>query len=262
MRVIITGAASGIGRALALQLARASAPEPPQLLLVDHDEGNLASVVQDVVSLGGDADSAVVDLTAVDSGELVVAQMEHRFGGVDAIVSNAGGIRGAPLRDLDVEAFDFSFHLNTRPTWLLAKAAHPLLKASRGAIVATASTAGTHPTPPLGTYGASKAALIMLMRQMAVEWGADGIRCNTVSPGPTVTGITQAVYSDPAKRAERAAHIPLGRVGEADDVAAAIAFLIHPSASHITGIDIIVDGGLSAGLMRSTGAGSGDLKGT
>jgi glucose 1-dehydrogenase len=124
-----------------------------------------------------------------------------------------------------------------------------MLKASRGAIVATASISATQPTPPHGAYSASKAALVMLIKQMAYEFGPDGIRCNCVSPGMIHTGMTNSVYSDPTLRAERASQIPLRRVGDPEDVAAVVAFLAGPAAGYVTGVDLIVDGGVSTALM-------------
>src|SRR3546814_19410421 len=98
----------------------------------------------------------------------------------------------------------------------IGKAAHPHLKASKGAFIATAAMSATQPTPALGFYSSSKAALLMMVRQMCVEWGPDGIRCNTVSPGPTYTPMTAAGYSDKTRRDQREANIALRKLGMAE----------------------------------------------
>lgn len=252
MRVIITGAASGIGRAVAELLAAQGSGH--QMLLTDRDVDGLATVGG---AIGVAAGTCVVDLSSPDCGDVIVAAAIAHMGGVDAVVSNAGIIAGAPLVEQTVDLFDRIYAINTRATWLLAKAAHPHLAANRGAFVATASMSATQPTPGLGFYSSSKAALLMLVRQLSLEWGPDGIRCNTVSPGPTYTPMTQAGYADADRRAAREAMIPLRKLGMAEDVANAILFLIGPGASHITGIDILVDGGMSNNLMPATGGGTG-----
>jgi NAD(P)-dependent dehydrogenase (short-subunit alcohol dehydrogenase family) len=252
MRVIITGAASGIGRAVAELLAADDGAH--RLLLTDRDAAGLAAVAE---AIGPAAGTCVADLSAADCGDAIVAAALTHMGGIDAVVSNAGIIASAPLVDQTIDLFDRIFAINTRATWLLAKAAHPHLAASRGAFVATASMSATQPTPGLGFYSSSKAALLMLVRQLSLEWGGDGIRCNTVSPGPTHTPMTQAGYADPDRRAAREAMIPLRKLGLAEDVANAILFLLGPGASHITGIDILVDGGMSSNLMPATGSGTG-----
>lgn len=250
MRVIVTGAASGIGRAVAEMLGAGS----NQLMLTDRDADGLRAVAD---AIGAAAGTCVADLGSADCGDVLVAAALAHMGGIDAVVSNAGIIAGAPLVDQTIEQFDRIYAINTRATWLIAKAAHPHLAASRGALVATASMSATQPTPGLGFYSSSKAALIMLVRQLSLEWGADGIRCNTVSPGPTYTPMTQAGYDDAERRAQREAMMPLGKLGRAEDVANAILFLISPQANHITGIDILVDGGMSNNLMPATGSGTG-----
>ena len=179
------------------------------------------------------------------------------MGGIDAVVSNAGIIAAGALVDLEPEDFDRIYAVNTKANWALAKAAYPHLVASKGAFVATASMSASQPTPGLGFYSSSKAALLMLVRQLALEWGKDGIRCNTVSPGPTYTPMTKTGYDDAERRAQRESMIPLGKLGMAEDVANAILFLIGRGAGHITGIDIVVDGGMSNNLMPATGAGTG-----
>lgn len=255
MRTVITGAASGIGRAVAEQLvAGGLIPGEHRLLLVDRDAENLAATA---AALGPNAATLVADVTQDDIGERMVAAAVAHMGGIDGLVSNAGIIHAGSLLDLSPADYDRVFAINTRATWLIAKAAHPHLKASGGAIVATASMSGHQPTPALSAYSASKAALLMLVRQLSVEWGPDGIRCNTVSPGPTHTPMTAVGYSDPARLAQREAGIPLRKLGTADDVANAIVFLLSRYAGHINGIDILVDGGMSNTVMTASGAGSG-----
>jgi NAD(P)-dependent dehydrogenase (short-subunit alcohol dehydrogenase family) len=255
MRVIITGAASGIGRAVAEQLAADKViPGPHQLLLTDRDAEGLNMVAS---GIGPAAAACVADLSASDCGDTIVAAAIAHMGGIDAVVSNAGIIAGGALVDMNAEDFDRIYSINTRATWALAKAAYPHLAASKGAFVATASMSATQATPGLGFYSSSKAALLMLIRQLALEWGGDGIRCNSVSPGPTYTPMTQAGYDDKGRRAQRESMIPLGKLGMAEDVANAILFLISPLASHVTGIDILVDGGMSNNLMPATGGGTG-----
>lgn len=257
MRVIITGAASGIGRAVAEMLAAQDGSH--RMLLTDRDADGLAAVAG---TIGASAQTCVADLANPDCGDAIVAAALAHMGGIDGVVSNAGIIAGAPLVEQTVELFDRIYAINTRATWLLAKAAHPHLAASRGAFVATASMSATQPTPGLGFYSSSKAALLMLVRQLSLEWGPDGIRCNTVSPGPTHTPMTQSGYADAERRAQREAMIPLGKLGMAEDVAQSILFLLGPGASHITGIDILVDGGMSNNLMPATGGGTGQKAST
>ncbi len=262
MRIIITGAASGIGRAVAERLAAGAViAGPHQLLLTDRDADGLKAVA-DEIGPAAAVGICVADLSASDCGDTIVAAAIAHMSGIDAVVSNAGIIAAGSLVDLSADDFDRIYSINTRAPWALAKAAHPHLATSKGAFVATASMSATQPTPGLGFYSSSKAALLILMRQLALEWGKDGIRCNSVSPGPTYTPMTKAGYDDAARRAQRESMIPLGKLGTADDVANAILFLISPLAGHISGIDILVDGGMSNNLMPATGGGTGQKAST
>jgi NAD(P)-dependent dehydrogenase (short-subunit alcohol dehydrogenase family) len=261
MKMIITGAANGIGRAVASLAAKSN--DACELFLIDRDAEGLDSTAHEAEAMGCRVIPFTADLSKPDACVDSIRSALFALGGIDALISNAGIVRSAPLSELDVETFDLLFQTNTRPTWLLGKAAYPALKQSRGCIVATASIAGEHATPPLATYSASKAALIMLVRQMAIEWGPDGIRCNCVSPGPTYTRLTEGAFNDeddPAQlrnRLRREAAVPLRKLGQPDEVAEAILFLASSKASHITGIDMAVDGGLTIALMPATGGGQG-----
>jgi NAD(P)-dependent dehydrogenase (short-subunit alcohol dehydrogenase family) len=256
MKVLITGAASGIGLALAAILAK-KAGERGQLMLVDRDEARLQEALTSLRGSGARIVSHLADLSDPEVPARVVEAAARQFGGLDGIASNAGNIQSAPLTTLAAADFDRIFAVNARATWLLGKAAHPLLKQSHGAIVATASVSAEHPTPPLGGYSASKAALVMLVQQMAIEWGPDGIRCNCVSPGPTLTPMTAIAYSNPKLKQQRESNIPLRRLGRPEDIANAIAFLMSPEGAYITGVNLMVDGGMSQCLMPATGSGGG-----
>ena len=248
MRVLVTGAASGIGRATCVRLAHdaKTAGRTARVAAVDLEpSAALDDLVAELRGLGADALHLHADMGTVDGPGRAVAAAVERFGGLDGLVSNAGINRIGPLVDYAVEDWDRLFAVNTRATWLLAKAAHPALRASRGAIVAVASMSGTHVHAGLGAYAPSKAAVIMLVRVLAQELGPDGIRVNTVSPGMTRTGMTARVYADPGVAAARDALVPLGRVATPDDIAAAIAFLLSPDARYVNGHDLIVDGGVT-----------------
>lgn len=257
MKALITGAASGIGRAIAERLAERPWDGSAQLLLADRNAGKLAATAEALRARGAEVVTVITDLAEPDSGQRAVDAAVAAFGGLDALASNAGTIRPAPLAELSVEDYEYAFAVNTRATWLLAKAAYPLLKASRGSIVATASMSSEFATPPLGTYAASKAAVVMLIKQLAVEWGPDGIRSNCVSPGATLTDMTAHVYSNPEQRQMRASRIPLGRIGAPEDMANAAAFLLGPDSAFVNGVNLLVDGGTHNMLMPLMGSGNG-----
>ena len=248
MRAIVTGAAGGIGNAIASRIAARGATA--SLLIVDVAAGALEDRAAELRTTGANISLLVCDLASSQAGEQVADAAAQALGGIDALVSNAGVLTHGPLGDLTIADYDTANAVNARATWLLAIAAYPLLKDAGGCIVATASVAADNPTPGLGAYSLSKAALVMTIKQLAYEWGPDGIRCNCVSPGAVHTPMTAASYRDPDARARRAAHIPLRRVAEPDDVAAVVEFLLSPDARYVTGVNLPVDGGLSTTLMR------------
>jgi NAD(P)-dependent dehydrogenase (short-subunit alcohol dehydrogenase family) len=252
MRVLVTGAASGIGRATCWRLARDAKArgQVGKVAAVDlAPSAALDELVQGLRDLGVDGLPLYGDMGAADAPARVVADALDRFGGLDGLVSNAGINRPGPLVSYSVDDWDRLFAVNTRATWLLAKAAHPALMASGGAIVAVGSMSGTNPHAGLGAYGPSKAAVIMLGRVLAQEFGREGIRVNTVSPGMVRTGMTDRVYADERVARERDALVPLGRVATPEDIADVIAFLLGPDARYVNGQDLVVDGGVAGNLL-------------
>jgi NAD(P)-dependent dehydrogenase (short-subunit alcohol dehydrogenase family) len=251
MKVIVTGAASGIGRAVATQLAAGG----HQMLLVDREPKGLAETV---ALVGAGATALTADLALPGCGDTIAAAAKKVLGGVDWFVSNAGIFRVSPLATMSVEDFDAVIAINTRATWLIAKAIYPMLQASdHAAIAVTASVSGYHPSPPLGAYSLSKAALMMLVKQIANEWGPDGIRCNSVSPAATLTGMIPAAMTSPDQIKAREALSPLRKVNYPVDVADVILFLLSDAARNVTGVDIPVDSGTMLTLVSSAGVGPG-----
>lgn len=163
---------------------------------------------------------------------------------LDALVHNAGGAIAGTLLKTTVTDWDTVFAVNCRAFFLLGVAAHPALRQSKGSLCAIGSNAAERVQPFLNAYAPAKAALKMLVEQMAYEWGRHGIRVNCVSPGLTLSRSTEAVLSDPKEAARTGSHIPLGRVANPEDIAAVVAFVIGRDAAYVTGENINVDGGL------------------
>jgi NAD(P)-dependent dehydrogenase (short-subunit alcohol dehydrogenase family) len=257
MRAIVTGAAGGIGAATARLLGEQAAGrgESVQIMLADLNREALDTLAAELAEKGAQTEVFTGDLSDPEVPAQLVAATVAAFGGLDTLISNAGIINRATLLELELEDFDRSFDINTRATWLLGKAAHPHLAAAGGALVATASISAENPSPPLAAYSASKAALVMLVRQMSIEWGPDGIRCNCVSPGSTHTAMTDARYSDPELRADAERRNPSRMVGLPEHQAAAIAFLASPGAAYINGANLLVDGGMQNNLMVASALG-------
>ncbi|AMO38488.1 SDR family NAD(P)-dependent oxidoreductase [Thauera humireducens] len=254
MRALITGASRGIGAAIALQLtrdARAAGQTVRLAIGATHPGEHLANLLSELKSLGADAAAVLGDLSDPAVPARLVSEAEEFCGGLDALVCNAGILGPSSLAQLDIDSWDRLFAVNTRATWLLAQAAYPALKNSCGAMVAVASMAGMQAHPNSGAYSSSKAAMIMLCQQLALEWAADGIRVNSLSPGMVHTTLTDRLYQNADVAARRKAIVPLHRIGQPEDIAHTVAFLLSPGATYITGQNICVDGGFTHSLMST-----------
>jgi NAD(P)-dependent dehydrogenase (short-subunit alcohol dehydrogenase family) len=239
---IVTGGGSGIGRATARRLRSGGA----DVVLVDRDEAALAAAAEEL-----DAHAVVCDVA--DEAAVVAAAAaahEHLGRPADALVNAAGIYRFAPLLEIGADAWDELQAINLRGTFLMAReVARALIGAGAGgAIVNLSSIAalGGSRDEPDGHYGASKAAIVQLTRQMAVEWGPHGIRANAICPGMIRTPMLRITDDPEAAARFLAESVPLGRFGEAEDVAALACFLLSDDASYVTGATVPVDGGVTA----------------
>jgi len=252
-RTLVTGAARGIGRAIALRLAQDAHDQGgvAQLTLLDQHAAELDALAAELQALGAQVQVLAGDLSRLDFPAQAVAAAVQHWGGLDGLVSNAGAAFPGALSDYPVADWDRTFALNTRAPLLLAQAALAPLRASGGSIVVITSVSASHATPPLGAYSASKAAALMLVRQLATEWGPLGVRTNALSPGLFATPGTALAYADPAAKAHREQRVPLRRIGEPGDIAGAVSFLLSDAAAYINGAELVVDGGLAHTMMAS-----------
>ena len=257
---IVTGAGSGIGRATAILLAQ----EGAQVVVADLDAETAEETAHAIVRDGGDGVAQRADVSSEDDVSAMVERAVRHYGALHVLHNNAAmtaardHTHDGDLLTMTVEYWDRSFAVNLRGAMLGCKHAIPQMIASGGgSIINTSSNQSLAGDMSQFAYSAAKAGVNALSRSVATTYGRDGIRCNTVSPGPTYTAMTKAGYDKADTRAQRESMIPLGKLGQAEDVANAILFLLGPQASHITGIDIMVDGGMSNNLMPATGGGTG-----
>jgi NAD(P)-dependent dehydrogenase (short-subunit alcohol dehydrogenase family) len=244
-RAVVTGAASGLGQAVARALAREGAAF---VALIDRNGAGLAETAADMQDAAVPFVCDVADATQTDAAW---ADIGGR-GGIDVLIT-AAGILGPACNVAECEPaeWDNLFAVNVRGTYLAVRAAVPLMRRrGGGAIVTFGSTAGLAGSPILGPYSASKGAVVLMSRSLAVSLAADNIRVNCVCPGSIETPMLKATFAaagDAAARAARAAAFrarhPIGRFGKPDEVAAAVLFLASDEASFMTGVAMPVDGG-------------------
>ena len=247
---VVTGAGEDLGKAIAVRLAGEGARV---VVSVGHRRERAEAAAEAIRAVGGEALSVVCDITQADAAEALMAEASVAFGRVDILINNAGAFARAPLEDLSVEAWDSVFAVNCKGTFLCSVAAMRRMKSQgSGAIVNIAGASAHRSFPGAGAYGPSKAAVVSLTRQMALEWADYGIRINGVSPGPIRDETSDWRSSEP-KLVSEVARIPLKRPGTPEDVAGAVAYLASDEAAYVTGHLLVVDGGSVATWYLSGG---------
>jgi NAD(P)-dependent dehydrogenase (short-subunit alcohol dehydrogenase family) len=240
--VLVTGAASGIGRATAGQLAGMGA----RVLASDIDADAGAAAAAALRDAGGDVRFVAGDIADDDTAAALVAAAVDAFGRLDG-AANCAGVGGghASTHEYPVETWDRIVGVNLRGTWLAMRAEVPALLGGRGAIVNVASTLGLRGSPNASPYSASKHGVIGLTRTAAIEYAPHGIRVNAVCPGAIDTPMMDETFARfPGFREMLVGFVPMGRMGSADEVAAAIVWLLSDAASFVTGETLTVEGGL------------------
>ncbi len=242
--VLVAGAGSGIGRAIALSFAESGS----RLVLTGRRTDALAETASLVADRGADTEVHSVDATDEDAVAALLKAVTQSAP-IDVAVNSVGAVVSGPLHELDADDFDSVMQTNVRAVWLLMKHETLAMRAGgRGAIVNIASTIGSHVRiPGMGAYAASKAALSTLTRVAALENISHGVRINAVSPGPVDTPMSLRPGETSADRDSRLAITnPSGRAGSVEEIAALVHWLTSAEASYVVGQDVVVDGGVTA----------------
>ena len=237
---LVTGAAQGLGRCIAQSLAAAGA----KVACIDINAESLAETVAGIRAAGGTAEPLSCDVTQSDRVGEVVDQVIEMWGKLDILVNNAGVTRDNVLVRMKDEQWDLVININLRGTFLFTRAAaRPMMKARGGRIINIASVSGLMGNPGQVNYSASKAGVIGLTRTVACELASRNITVNAVAPGFIATDMTAKLGEELLQEVRK--QIPLGRLGEPQDVADAVLFLASDAASFITGHILTIDGGLT-----------------
>jgi 2-deoxy-D-gluconate 3-dehydrogenase len=237
---LITGAGKGLGRAIALGLARAGA----DVALVSRTRKDLESLADEVRGLGRRALVAVADVTRSTEVDAAVAGTLEELGRLDVVVHSAGGsLRKASLEVTDAD-WDYVIAANLTSTFLVCRTVGKVLTAQRsGSIINIASAAGLRGRPTNAPYSAAKAGVINLSRAFAMEWAGMGVRVNVIAPGRFLTPLTAAEMSDPAAYAAFVTKVPLGRIGRPEELEEISVWLASDASSFVTGSVLVIDGG-------------------
>jgi NAD(P)-dependent dehydrogenase (short-subunit alcohol dehydrogenase family) len=246
--MLVTGPARGLGRASTLACAAAGA----DIVLGLRDKGSDGGLTAEIEKMGRKALPLQLDVTRMDQIKDAVARSLNTFGRIDILLNNVGVGPENPAEKVTEEDFDFTLNANLKGTFFVTQAVgKTMIQRKKGRIINMSSQAGSVVLHGESIYCMTKAAINHLTRCLASEWAPHGITVNSIAPTFIYTDGTAPALSDPDFKRKTLAQIPLGRIGDPKDVAAAVVFLASPAAALITGTNLLVDGGWSVQDMRS-----------
>jgi NAD(P)-dependent dehydrogenase (short-subunit alcohol dehydrogenase family) len=246
--MLVTGPARGLGRASTLACAAAGA----DIVLGLREKGSDGGLATEIEQLGRKAFPVQLDVTRMDQIRDGVAAALDRFGRIDILLNNVGVGPENPAEKVTEADFDFTVNANLKGTFFVTQAVgKSMIQRRKGRIINMSSQAGSVVLHGESIYCMTKAAINHLTRCLASEWAPHGITVNSIAPTFIYTDGTAPALSDADFKRRTLAHIPLGRIGDPQDVAAAVVFLASPAAALITGTNLLVDGGWSVADMRS-----------
>ena len=240
---LVTGANQGLGTGIALTLARAGA----DVVLVDRDDENLDDLAQQISAVGKNTLIQKVDITNEDRVIGMSQAVLRAFGRIDILINNAAIVHRIPAIETTLEQLNQTFAVNLTGTFLCGREiGKAMIRQREGKIINLASINCAVARPNLSAYGASKAGVMQLTRCWALEWAPYHINVNAVAPSFINTEMMAPVLRDKSARDQLISHIPLGRIGTIEDMAAAVLFLASEASNYITGHTLFVDGGWTA----------------
>ncbi len=242
---LVTGASGGIGRVLALALARAGAA----VAIHGRSEPRLRETAALIDEAGGRSLRLTAELTDTDACRELVTRAHRELGSLDVLVNNAGMNRRTPIERVTRDDFDTILAANLRSAYFLSQAAHPLMRAAGGGkIIHVGSVTSTYGLGGVSAYGLSKSALAHATKTMAVEWARDNVQVNCLAPGFMLTPLTEApIWGDEVRKTWLVGRIPARRPGRSEELVGALLLFASSSSSYLTGQTLYVDGGFVAG---------------
>jgi cyclopentanol dehydrogenase len=245
---LISGGARGMGAVEAQLFAREGAKVVIGDVLEEDGQRTAAVINQAVSESGGECIFVRLDVTNEEDWQGAVAAARERFGKLDVLVNNAGISTIGGIEEMSGETWDRTMNINVKGVFLGTKAAIPeMRRGGGGSIVNISSAAGIAPSPGTsGAYAASKGAVRVLTKSTAVQYAKEGIRCNSVHPGPVDTPMLHSARGEPADLGPTIERVPLGRVGTSEEIAYGVLYLASDEASFVTGSELVIDGGRTA----------------